>query len=326
MRTITDRELEQITDLSAGGATPLPESVIEKDLLITEVLDATAQADFGGVQFVFCGGTCLSKSYRLIERMSEDVDFKVVVPGDLSRSARSRTLSRLKKTLIGMLEDRGFAVPSEKVIARDENNYIGIDLHYGSRFPAIESLRPEIKLEINARPPVLPTKRLPIQSMLDGLIGKQVNPVLIDCISIEETLAEKVLSFLRRTSEMMAGRNRGDYDDRLVRHLYDSHAIVNKHSGLEEAWLFDHFAAMVNNDATQFRNQYPEFEQDPVGQLRVTLEMLQDNPARFERDYGRFVDDLVFGDPVHFPDARGAFVEIAARLVESLAPRSHMKP
>lgn len=123
MRTITDRELEQITDLSAGGATPLPESIIEKDLLITEVLDAIAQADFGGIQFVFCGGTCLSKSYQLIERMSEDVDFKVVAPGDLSRSARSRTLSRLKKTLISMLEDRGFAVPSEKVIARDENNY-----------------------------------------------------------------------------------------------------------------------------------------------------------------------------------------------------------
>lgn len=326
MKTITDRELDLVKDLRHEGATNLPFGVLEKDVLITEVLESFSEMSDSGISVVFCGGTCLSKAYRLIDRMSEDVDFKVGVPSDLTKSARSKLLSDFKKRAVSELERRGFLVPLSEIVARDGNNYVAMNLHYQSKFPSVASLRPEIKLEINARPPLLPTARRAVQTMLDGLVGKQGNPVLIDCISIEETLAEKVLSFLRRTSEMLAGRNRGDYDDRLVRHLYDSHAIVNKHSGLEESWLFEHFAAMVRNDAMQFRNQYPEFEQDPVGQLRVTLEMLQDNPARFELDYGRFVNELVFGDPVHFTEARGAFIEIAERLVDSLAPRSRMKP
>lgn len=326
MKTITDRELNLAQDLKYEGATSLPLGVLEKDVLITEVLETFSGMDDGGVTVVFCGGTCLSKAYRLIDRMSEDVDFKVVAPSDLTKSARSKLLSDFKKKTVCALELRGFVAPSTEIVARDGNNYVAMSLYYQSKFPSVESLRPEIKLEINARPPLLPTVKLGVQTMLDGLVGKQGNQVLIDCISIEETLAEKVLSFLRRTSEMLAGRNRGAYDDRLVRHLYDSHAILNKHSGLKEAWLFEHFAAMVKNDATQFRNQYPEFEQDAIGQLRVTLAMLQEEPARFERDYDRFVNELVFGDPVSFSAARGAFVEMAERLVDALAPRARMKP
>lgn len=326
MKTITDLELNLAQDLRHEGATILPLRVLEKDILITEVLEIFSGISDDDVSVVFCGGTCLSKAYRLIDRMSEDVDFKVVVPSDLTKSARSKMLSDFKKKTVFALERCGFLVPSKEVVARDGNNYVAMNLHYQSKFPSVASLRPEIKLEINARPPLLPIARLGVQKILDDLLENEVNQVFIDCISVEETLAEKVLSFLRRTAEMLAGRNRGDYDDRLVRHLYDSHAILNRHSGLEESWLFEHFAAMVSNDAVQFRNQYPEFEQDPAGQLRVTLEMLQDNPARFERDYERFVSDLVFGDPVHFQDARDAFVEIAERLVAALAPAPRMKP
>lgn len=316
MKTITARAHDLILDVRNEGLTSLPPGIFEKDLLITEVLRTVVAVDTDDIQLVFCGGTCLSKAHGLIERMSEDIDFKLVLPQGLSRSARSRLLSQFKKRLAAVLVDAGFAVPANEIIARDENSYVSLNLHYESRFAPVASLRPEIKVELNARPPVLPTSPLPIPSMLDVLIQAPKSGLHVECIGVEETLAEKVLSFLRRTAEARAGRNRADYDDRLVRHLYDVRAIARGREGLVLA--HEHFAALVAGDATQFRNQYPEFEEDPVGQMRVVLNALQHEADAFERDYLRFVDELVFGEPVTFAEARAVFIELAERLIRQI--------
>lgn len=313
MKTITAREHDLILDVRNEGLTPLPPAIFEKDLLITEVLRTVVAVDSDGIQLVFCGGTCLSKAHGLIERMSEDVDFKLVLPQGLSRSARSRLLSQFKKHLAAVLVDAGFVVPANEIIARDENSYVSLNLHYESRFAPVASLRPEIKVELNARPPVLPTSPLPIASMLDVLILAHKTDLHVECIGVEETLAEKVLSFLRRTAEARAARNRADYDDRLVRHLYDVRAIARGREGL--VLPHEHFAALVARDAAQFRNQYPEFEEDPVGQMRVVLDALHHEADAFERDYLRFVDELVFGEPVTFAEARAVFIELAVQLL-----------
>ena len=316
MKTITAREHDLILDVRNEGLTSLPPGIFEKDLLITEVLRSVVAVDSDGIQLVFCGGTCLSKAHGLIERMSEDIDFKLVLPQGLSRSARSRLLSQFKKHLAAVLVDAGFAVPAEQIIALDENSYVSLNLHYESRFAPVASLRSEIKLELNARPPVLPTAPLPIASMLDVLIQAPRTDLHVECIGVEETLAEKVLSFLRRTAEARAGRNRADYDDRLVRHLYDVRAIAQGRVGL--ALPHEHFAAMVTADAVQYRNQYPEFEQDPVGQMRVVLDALHHETDAFERDYLQFVDELVFGAQVTFAEARAVFIQLAESLIGQL--------
>jgi len=316
MKTITAREHDLILDVRNEGLTSLPPGIFEKDLLITEVLRTVVAVDSDGIQLVFCGGTCLSKAHGLIERMSEDIDFKLVLPQGLSRSARSRLLSQFKKRLAAVLVDAGFAVPANEIIARYENIYISLNLHYESRFAPVASLRPEIMVELNALPPVLPTSPLPIPSMLDVLIQAPKSGLHVECIGVEETLAEKVLSFLRRTAEARAGRNRADYDDRLVRHLYDVRAIARGREGL--VLPHEHFAALVAGDATQFRNQYPEFEEDPVGQMRVILDDLHHEADAFERDYLRFADELVFGEPVTFAEARAVFIELAESLIGQL--------
>ena len=272
MKTITAREHDLILDVRNEWLTPLPPCIFEKDLLITEVLRTVVAVYSDGIRLVFCGGTCLSKAHGLIERMSEDIDFKLVLPQGLSRSARSRLLSQFKKHMAAVLVDAGFVVQANEIIARDENSYVSLNLHYESRFAPVASLRPEIKVELSARPPVLPTSPLPIASMLDVLIQAPKTDLHVECIGVEETLAEKVLSFLRRTAEARAARNRADYDDRLVRHLYDVRAIARGREGL--VLPHDHFAALVAGDAAQFRNQYPEFEEDPVGQMRVVLDAL----------------------------------------------------
>jgi predicted nucleotidyltransferase component of viral defense system len=94
MKTITTQEHELILASRNEGLTNLPPGIFEKDLLLTEVLQAINTTDREDIGLVFCGGTCLSKAHGLIDRMSEDIDFKLVVPQGLSRSARSRRLSQ----------------------------------------------------------------------------------------------------------------------------------------------------------------------------------------------------------------------------------------
>src|SRR5690606_40970664 len=99
MKAITDDERDLILDLSNEGVTSLPPGVLEKDLLVTEALSAITRHAYGPVKPIFCGGTCLSKAHRLIERMSEDIDFKLVVPEDLTRSGRGKLLKAYKQQL-----------------------------------------------------------------------------------------------------------------------------------------------------------------------------------------------------------------------------------
>jgi hypothetical protein len=194
--------------------------------------------------------------------MSEDIDFKLVLPEDLSCSARRRLLSQFKKRLVAVLEAAGFAVPAEQIVARDENSYVSLNLHYESRSAPVASLRPEIKVELNARPPVLPTAALPIATMLDALIQAHGTGLQVECIGVERPLLKKYCPSCAGP-EARAGRNRADYDERLVRHLYDVSTIARGREGL--ALPREHFAAMVAGDAAQFRNQFPEFEEDPAG-------------------------------------------------------------
>lgn len=328
MKTITTQEYDLILSARSEGLTVLPPGVLEKDLLLTEVLHSIHNTDKEGIRLVFCGGTCLSKGHGLIDRMSEDIDFKLVTPQDLSRSARSRRLSQYKKRLASDFEQMGFYVPADEIVARDENSYVSMNLHYKSRFSPVASLRTEIKVELNARPPVLPTTSLPIRSLLStltqepiqgiqGIQGTQGTQSLpIECIGIEETLAEKILSFLRRSAEVRAGRNRGAYDNRLVRHLYDVKAIAGAKHDIQLSR--DHFAMMVAGDALQYRNQYPEFEQDAVGQMRSVMQSLQNESSSFEQDYAAFVDELVFGEPVSYTEAKSVFIDLAEQLISAL--------
>jgi len=62
----------------------IPAAAVEKDYWVSEILRAMSR-EFGN-DFVFKGGTSLSKAYRIVERFSEDVDV-LVLPGSRGRGA-----------------------------------------------------------------------------------------------------------------------------------------------------------------------------------------------------------------------------------------------
>lgn len=312
MRTISAEQKQALEDLSAQGLLKnLPVQTAEKDIHITELLKALGELriehDFfsdlkrdekvrhdSGIRLVFAGGTCLSKAHGLIRRMSEDVDIKVVLtppekPFRGKRSDRSR-LKVLHDRLSTLLDELGFpllkygdGVDNPKI--RDAHRYYVVGAGYKSSYDQLASLRPELKLELIQRTPLLPLEQRQFGYLYEGLAGvKNSTLVTIDCISVAETAAEKVVSLLRRCAWKWDGHQRGEMDAALVRHVYDVGRIAElEPQSLKAAKTI--FPQLVINDRDEFKGQHPGFDEDPVGVLKRTLVAAKANgelKARYE--------------------------------------------
>ena len=86
-------------------------ALVEKDLYVVAASRALAAIDAGPFSCVFGGGTSLARAHKLIRRMSEDINFKIVLlPGNerLKSGALKRGLSALKHSVSAALSAAGF--------------------------------------------------------------------------------------------------------------------------------------------------------------------------------------------------------------------------
>ena len=68
--------------------------LVEKDLQVVRAIAAVAAIDAAPFTLVFGGGTALARAHKLVRRMSEDVDFKIV-PAPAAPVTRSLLRQRL---------------------------------------------------------------------------------------------------------------------------------------------------------------------------------------------------------------------------------------
>ncbi|MGA7951712.1 MAG: nucleotidyl transferase AbiEii/AbiGii toxin family protein, partial [Thiobacillaceae bacterium] len=81
-----DIDLQQLLEVQAHFGLPSP-ALVEKDFHVVRALAAIAAIETAPLGLVFGGGTALSRAYRLIRRMSEDIDLKIIAEGEPSRGA-----------------------------------------------------------------------------------------------------------------------------------------------------------------------------------------------------------------------------------------------
>lgn len=86
MRGIGARQRDLIEDVVNEGLSLYPVSALEKDLHLSFILERLNSGQLEVPGLVLCGGTSLVKGHKLIARMSEDMDFKVVVDSDVSKN------------------------------------------------------------------------------------------------------------------------------------------------------------------------------------------------------------------------------------------------
>lgn len=290
--------------------------LVEKDLEVVRAIAAIAALDASPFTLIFGGGTALARAHKIVRRMSEDVDFKIVpkAAAPTSRSGLRRALAKLRGQVRDALHEAGFVFDPKDDHAQhsqNEDRYTVWRLPYTSITGVSQGLRPEIKLELTYAPMRQPAVSLPVSSFVTEATGEQPDIAHIACVGLNETAAEKLIALTRRTAMDLAGLTRGDADPTLVRHVYDLHAMRDLVESATVASLAVDIAAA---DAIEFRNQYPAYADDIAGETRKALAALQTDTIHRQR-YDDFISAMVYGERGKFHEAIGTILSLADALL-----------
>lgn len=317
MKTITGAQSELIQAvLAERDVGELTAGLLEKDIHVTDALEALFTAGLPGVRLIFCGGTSLSKGYDLIKRMSEDVDLKIELdlPQYPSRNQEKKRWKDLASKIEDLLAGSGLAhVPEQRKVV-DEYRQVQTGWSYQRQFEWNHAIRPDLKIEFKAGRPSLPTSRLPIGYLVDALAGVPRPRFEAECLSYSETLADKVMAFLRRYAQ---APNEADWDKELLRHVHDVHIILTRHpNAAREATTI--FAPLLQAESMRYHGQFPDFANDPKEVLRASLSSIEQD-QNLRAQYSEKLISLLYGlDKPPYEQALDTFKSAARQLLQSI--------
>lgn len=317
MKTITGEQSELIQAvLAERDVGELTAGILEKDIHVTDALEALFTAELPGVRLIFCGGTSLSKGHSLIKRMSEDVDLKIELDlsQGLSRSQERKRWKSLASQIEDLLAGLCFAQIPEQRAVFDEYRQVETIWSYGRQFDWNHAIRPDLKIEFKAGRPSLPTSRLPIGYLMDALAGVPRPRFQAECLSYSETLADKVMAFLRRYAQT---RDKADWEKELLRHVHDVHVILTQHpNAASEATTI--FEPLLVAESQRYRRQFPAFADDPQQTLRASLAAIEQDQG-LKTQYNQKLTSLLYGrDKPPYEQALASFNWAAQQLIGSL--------
>jgi predicted nucleotidyltransferase component of viral defense system len=268
-------------------------SFIEKDWFVTQVVAALAAFRHEGFEFIFTGGTALSKAHCLMKRFSEDVDFRVIAPqGQQNR----KQLSKFKNTVLAHLREAGFAIEDAQVKARDDNRFVAFEFNYPSVFPQAEALRPHVQIEISVRDTQCPPMLLPVSSFVNKAYSRPPDVEKIACISPVESAADKLSALAWRIPARIRGNEKDD--PALVRHIHDLALLKDR------ALADEQFPALVMTSIQTDENdrRAPELCGLPVEEkFRQMLDRLESDPE-YQNEYDTFAQGVSYAAEGEFPD------------------------
>jgi hypothetical protein len=215
----------------AGERLDLPEGVVEKDYWVTQALRALQRAYSG--EFIFKGGTSLSKGFRLIERFSEDIDILVRDRDGDTKSGRYRRLKAMTETAAAAVGDPG--AETER-IGGDNAGLARIEqLRYGPETDGPALMLPYIRLDIGILGGIEPHGMRLISTLVGDVLARELNidavdyddlaPFEVPVLHPARTLVEKLM--LVHTVVV----RHGDEPEQLrryraARHFYDIHCLL----------------------------------------------------------------------------------------------------
>lgn len=302
-----------VAEYDIGG---LNASILEKDIHVTDALSAITHIQDPKVNLVFCGGTSLSKAFGVIERMSEDIDLKIDIAllSEMAISARKTYLSQYKEKIRAALIQAGFVENPEMAEASNANQLFSMEWLYQSEYEGTLSLRPHLKVEVKACQITCPTKDKAVGYLINRLIETDDKETIVHCQAIEETLAEKVISFLRRLDRVNSLGE--DWDGALVRHIYDVYCITSMDPTIVEKSKIC-FPDIMQNDSEAYGSQQEDFGANPTAILLKTLAGTEKN-ASLAKDYEDRLLPLIFGGvKPSFEDAFANFKVVASTLLSN---------
>ncbi len=299
--------LQDLIEVQQHFGLPSP-ALVEKDWYVAKALAAIAAIDATPFRLVFGGGTALARAHRLIRRMSEDIDLKIIADETPPRSA----YRRLRDSMTDALLSAGFQFDPENPAHRESGNasrYTLYRLPYAPITSGAGALRPEIQIEAAAWPLRRPSVRMPVISFLAEASNQPAEVQGIACVSIVETAAEKFVALTRRVGAEQAGAG-GPRDPTLVRHIYDLHVIRDHYDSAEAISLA---REIMLADAEAYGHQFPAYRENPIAETLRAVASLAADPSYASR-YASFQRDMVYGDPIGYEEVMTTVSALGIRL------------
>ena len=279
-------------------------ALVEKDWHVVQALAAIGDATSDGLTLAFGGGTALGRAYGLLQRMSEDIDLRVIGENATSRPA----LKRLRRQVSERLRERGFVIDADRVTVQHNDTYVRYDLPYDPIMRGEGVLRPEIKIEISAFPTRRPLTDKAVTSFVAEANKHQAEVPNIACVSLVEIAAEKFVALTRRSGAAFAGLQA--LDPTLPRHVYDLSRLDGHYDAEDAARLA---LETMKDDAATRGDDFPAYRADPLEQtLQAVAAMAVDRA--FAAQYSILMEAMVYGDKPTFEDATAVVQGFADRL------------
>ncbi len=285
-------------------------AAVEKDWHVVRALRAVTAVNADPFRLAFAGGTTLARAHKLVQRMSEDVDLKIVLPEGvvLSGNRRRIQLGALRDRITSSLQAAGFAIDPKderQLRSRDANAYTCYQLSYAPLEGQGIQLRPTLQVELSYAPLRLPPVSLPLSTFVAEAHRQAPEIAVIECVSVTETAAEKLVALTRRSAMVQAVPGTPN-DSTLVRHLYDLHTI-RRHA--DRPRLIELARLIAQQDAYDFRYRYPAYLADIPGESRRGLSFWT-QPGAGPQLYSNFVAAMVYGEAAEFGAALATFKDL----------------
>jgi predicted nucleotidyltransferase component of viral defense system len=270
-------------------------SFVEKDWHAMRVVGAIVDQTHEGMRLVFSGGTSLSKGYGLIQRFSEDLDFKVILPEPEPTRPKRR---QYRKKLVERIRTAGpWNIEDDDITSG--GGFFKCRIGYSPNFSVPSALRTQIQLEVSFRPPALRVEERSLQSFVAH--ARQLDPEVqtISCVAPSETAADKIAALTWR----IPSRRRDDDDDdpTVVRHLHDLVAL--EQLATENPVFPKLLAKLVRTDAKRDRDG--DDGRPPEQRIANTLKILASDPE-YPKEYEQFVLSMSYAAEGEAPDFTAA--------------------
>jgi len=260
---------------------------VEKDWYSVQVLKTVAEHQSKTVETLFAGGTCLSKGHGLIQRFSEDLDFRC-------RYITPKTNTQNKKVRSGYRSDMISCIQATDHIELDgskvsvASNYIKFPLGYPQQYNVHASLRPNLEVEFSFTQPRLPSQRKPIQSLISKFTGRDPETEIL-CLSPIETAADKLSALTWRI--LKRDRSTPADDPAMVRHLHDLCALNSVIEQEQTLFIETAHGSFDGDQKTAKRETREAFYPSLQSALAQLL-----GDALYRQEYQQFVDAMSYAD------------------------------
>lgn len=294
----------------------LKSAIIEKDWWVTSVLRSLFKLPYAE-HFSFKGGTSLSKCWRLIERMSEDIDIGLTreylgFAGDLSKNQISDKLRRAACTFVRqklqfdlhnqMVED---GVNPERFDIKVNITPVSttdpevIFVEYESQTTPIPYIPTTVKIEVSGRSMSEPVAEAHINSMVDEYMPNapfREEKFAVRAVLPQRTFLEKVFllheEFSKKDDQIRVNR--------MSRHLYDLYKMLDT-TAFEKALTDKSLFIQVAQHRRKFIG-LKGFDYDTLRRGSINFIPPEGVYSLWKEDYETMQSEMIYGESISFDE------------------------